>query len=867
MFKKFQLKNGLKVLFVESKKSPVVSVQMWVKTGSADETKGEEGISHFIEHLLFKGTRKFKLGQIASTIEGSGGELNAYTSLDQTVYYITISKHYSEIALDTIYEMIGYPLFDPVEIDNEREVVLEEIKRGQDNPHRRSSQLLFSTIYKKHPYGLPVIGFEKVVRNVTRKKLLEYFHGRYVPSNLTLLVVGDFDHVEMRAKVTAKFGDFPPNKLRKVVRAKEPAQLSPRAKIEKVKFEETLLNIAWRIPSIHHPDIPAIEVLALILGQGDSSRLTKRLRLNQPLVHYVSSSSFTSLESGFFVISLSVNRENLEAALNGIREDLEEIMSSLPSTEELRRAVVNLASEEFYSLETVDGMSRKFGSYEHLFGDFRYFDKFIKSVYTLAPEDIYKVARKYLNSKNLSLTLTTASEEKEAKKILNKWIKSFPSKKRKENAKASIYKKPPKLKWKLEEGQNQRSSLPEKKRVNGGVLITRVSHETPVINLRCAFRGGVRVEPQGKEGLTELLSRTWATATKSLSELKLYEEMESMAAGISAFGGRNTSGLNLTAISAFWPKILDIFGQVLSEPLFSKEIVDREKVIMLEQLKLRNDNPAQIAIHNFMKEMFGSHPYGRDPLGSEESLESLGSADLQMHYGKMVSRGNFAAVASGHFEQNELADKLSDFLETLKAGSLQRDQFSFQKPKEPQRVYAHSDKEQTHIVLGYPGLTFTDEKRYTLQILQSILAGQGGRLFIELRDKASLAYSVSPLRMEGIDAGYFGAYIGCSPEKGSKAIEMMKIEFQRLCDQRVSDGELERAKRYLIGRHDIDLQRNSAITAAILFDEVYDVDYRETFEYAKRLDAIDSQNVQELAREIFSQTSVTSAGGKICPWK
>src|SRR6476660_4484012 len=126
MFKKYQLKNGMNVLLAESHKSPVLSIQMWVRTGSADEAKGEEGISHFIEHLVFKGTRKFKVGEIASMIEGAGGELNAYTSFDQTVFYVTISKHFVETGLEALAEMMGFPKFDPTEIDNEREVVVEE---------------------------------------------------------------------------------------------------------------------------------------------------------------------------------------------------------------------------------------------------------------------------------------------------------------------------------------------------------------------------------------------------------------------------------------------------------------------------------------------------------------------------------------------------------------------------------------------------------------------------------------------------------------------------------------------------------------------------------------------------------------------
>lgn len=866
MSKKFQLKNGLKVLFVESNKSPVVSVQMWVKTGSADERKGEEGISHFIEHLLFKGTRKYGVGQIASTVEGAGGELNAYTSFDQTVFYITISKHFSDTALDAIVEMMGFPLFDDQEINNEREVVIEEIKRGQDDPHRRSSQLLFSTSYKKHPYGTPVIGFEKVIRSISRRKIIEYYQSRYVPKNMTLLVVGDFQHNEMKQKVERLFGELQPFKLRKVKRAKELVQKLPRIKIEKVSFEETLLTLAWKTPPIRHKDTPALEVLALILGQGDSSRLTKRLRLDRPLVNYVGASNFSPIDPGFFAISLSTTRENLEMALNEIREELDLILSQRPEEDEIKKAVVNLASEEFYALETVDGMARKFGSYEHLFGDYRYFSEFIKSVYSLTSADILRVARKYIQPKTLSMILTTSRGEETAEEILKKWAKSFSTPSRIQAGSKRAHKSAPKLKWKMAGIKGAGENIPQRHRLNGGVFIVRTAPDTPVVNLRCAFRGGLRLESPNKCGLTELLARTWATTTESLSESEMYKTMESMAAGLSSFGGRNTAGINLTAMSAFWSRSLDIFGKVLLEPTFSEEVIEREKIVILEQLKNRNDNPAQVAIHDFMANMFGKHPYGRDPLGEESSIKSITREDLVSHYKKMVSRKNFTAVASGHLDEDKLRESLAAFLEKLPEGEINGETFEFKKPKAPIRSYLKSDKEQSHIVVGYPGITFTDKRRYTLQVLQSILAGQGGRLFLELRDKASLAYSVAPLRMEGIDAGYFGAYIGCSPEKGAKAIQMMQSEFDKLCDQLVPEAEIGRARSYLIGRHDIDLQRNSAITAAILFDEVYGLDYREAFRYAEKLGVVTAKDIRELAQSLFSHPPVITAIGRDCPW-
>ncbi|HEX4925204.1 MAG TPA: pitrilysin family protein, partial [Bdellovibrionales bacterium] len=273
----------MKVLLIESKKSPVISVQIWVKTGSADEKKGEEGISHFIEHLVFKGTRKFKVGEVAAAIETAGGEINAYTSFDQTVFHVTLSKHFIDTGLDVISEMIAYPLFDEKEIDAEREVVIEEIKKNADDPQRQAGLLLFETAFKTHPYSLPVIGFDKVIRKVSKKKILDYFHSRYVPENMTLVVAGDFESKEARAKIKEKFETIAPYRLKKVSRKKEIKQAQARLAVKQTDFEESYLHLAWKIPAPGHASIPALEILGLVLGQGDSSRLVRAARIEKPV--------------------------------------------------------------------------------------------------------------------------------------------------------------------------------------------------------------------------------------------------------------------------------------------------------------------------------------------------------------------------------------------------------------------------------------------------------------------------------------------------------------------------------------------------------------------------------------------------------
>lgn len=861
MAKKIQLKNGLKVLLLESHKSPVVSVQMWVRTGSADERKGEEGISHFIEHLVFKGTRKYSVGQIASSVEGAGGELNAYTSFDQTVFYVTISKEFVDQGLEVISEMMGHPLFDAEEINNEREVVIEEIKRGQDSPHRRASQLLFSTNFKKHPYGRPVIGYDKIIRQVKPLVIKKYFADRYSPKNMFLVVSGDFGLAEMKEKVHTYFDDFIPTPVRKVKRPLEPMQKLPRLAFEKSDFKESQVYFSWKIPNVKHKDTPALDVLAFILGQGDSSRLVKALRIDQALTNSVGASAFTPQDQGLFMLYLSLDPKNLEQALVQLEKALTTFLSEGPSGEEMQKALNCFTSEQVYSVETVDGIARKAGSLEFYVGDPNYFAKYLKEIGRLKAADILKVARKYLDPKKISASVLTDQNLKSVKAQTQKFIKSYMqsfNKTKKSRILLKTKTKLPTFKVSLSSG----APVTEKVELaNGMKILMRQQKDTPTFSLKVGFLGGLRREPQGRDGMTELLARTWATGSAKYSETEINHKIDMLAAGINAFGGRNTIGLNLDGLSIFQRDLGDIFFDILNLPRWDADILDREKSVLLHQIKSRDDNPAQVCINQFVKSMFKNHVYGRDILGQESTIKSIQNEDIKSFFSSLMSGPGTTVCMVGDFDKSYWRERFQRFSESLRNRPTDLSVSAPDGISQEVRNFTKLDKEQTHIVVGYRGLTLKKEERYVLHVMQSILAGQGGRLFLELRDKNSLAYSVSPMRMEGLDCGYFGAYIGCSPEKTDKAISMLKDEFQKLCDTAVPAQEIERAQRYLVGRHDIDLQRNSALCGAFLFDEIYGIDYSEVFEANKKYFAVTAQDILALSQKIFSQPSVISVVG------
>ncbi|MGE3973063.1 MAG: M16 family metallopeptidase [Bdellovibrionales bacterium] len=870
MIKKYQLRNGLTVILIHSKKSPVVSVQMWVRTGSADEAKGEEGISHFIEHLVFKGTDKYKVGEIASKVEASGGELNAYTSFDQTVFHITLSKNYINSGLEMIRGMMGFPTFDAQEIDNEREVVIEEIKRSLDSPSREASRLMFSSSFKTHPYGIPVIGYPKTVSNVSRKKIVSYFQSRYVPSNMTLIVAGDFDE-NIKEKVSEHFSDFRPFKLKKVTRKKEKKQASPRIEVKKGPFEETFLNIAWKIPKPDHKDIPALEMMSLILGQGESSRLMQAARIRKPLANSIGSGAYTLKDGGIFIIATTLAKKNMEELLGALQTEIEKVWSEPPSAKEFEKALINFEAEEYYSLETVDGLARKYGHFEDLMRDPNYFPKFMKEIRKVKPLDVSRMAKKYLSPSQMTITCLGSEKEKgdakkiDEKKLIAKWQKEYSKAwmKSKLSSKAKASAKMKKINWSF---GSRSKGLPEKiKLSSGATLLLYPSYDTPAISLRAALPGGVRREPRELNGITELLGSTWTSGTHSRTEQEIQTLTEGMAAGLSAFGGRNSVGVSMDVLAPFQEKASELFGDVLANPRFSDEVIEREKIVMLENLKSRNDSPAQIGQQLFFENMFKNHPYAIDPSGTEESIAKIDAPSVLKLWSKWAIKENLIFSISGHFDRNLWTEHFEKATQSWRLKGEKWDLVPHEGPSENIKLFKKLEKEQTHIFTGYKGLTFTDDRRFTLQLLQSIFSGQGGRLFLELRDKESLAYTVAPIRMEGIDGGYFGAYIACSPEKADKALSMLQKEFDKVCNKLVSDEEVERSKNYIIGRHDIELQRNSSIAHSMLFDELYGLPFGSHTAFAKHIREISSRDIQKLAREIFSQSAVTIVVGKQAP--
>src|SRR5438105_6536237 len=297
--KKWALSDGLTVIVQEDHSAPVASVQAWCATGSVDEDERlGAGLSHILEHMLFKGTKTRNSNAIAQKIQDVGGYINAYTSFDRTVFWIDVPKDGVATALNVLADAMMNSILPPEEYLKEQEVIRREFAMGFDDPDRMVGQLLFATAYQKHPYRLPVIGQLEVYNQLTQEQVVQYYKSRYVPNNLTFIVAGDVDGEKVRGQLAELFKNYPEKSLKPTFIPGEPPQLGRREVHNEFATELTRLALAWHIPEITHPDVPALDLLSTILGEGRSSRLYRRVREESGLAFGVSAFSYMPGDPG-----------------------------------------------------------------------------------------------------------------------------------------------------------------------------------------------------------------------------------------------------------------------------------------------------------------------------------------------------------------------------------------------------------------------------------------------------------------------------------------------------------------------------------------------------------------------------------------
>jgi zinc protease len=834
-----RLENGMRVVLLEDHSAPVVAFQVWVEVGSADESPTEAGISHLIEHMIFKGTNDRRSEEIAGAIEEYGGRINAYTSYENTVYHVVITSRYQEKGLKVLADAIQHPSFDAQELAREREVVIEEIRMGEDDPENFLHRSLFKESFRRHPYGRPIIGYADTVRGFSRERVLDYYRTWYRPKNMVFVGVGDFTASPLLSRLKELFAS-PARPLPVRGRPQEHSQGSFRSCVTQKAIKERYFALGFHIPGIRDKDAVALDLLAVCLGQGESSRLQKALRLRQGLVSSIYAYAYTPKDPGLFVIGGAFQPGDIQQGIEGIAGELSRIKDAGVDEEELRKAKVMVETDFTYDRETVQGEAGKLGYFEMIRGNATTEEAYLQEISRVGIAEITAVARRYLRLENLTLCVLVPEGEKEA---LDRHALELSM--------AALGKAPPVAK----ETEGIKKTVLE----NGVTLLFKEDHTVPVVGIAGVFLGGVRFEKEKEAGITHFLSEMLTRGTELHSAQELAQEVDSIGATLGTFSGRNSFGVQAKGLSKDFPQLLSMVAEVIAKPSFPREEVEKIRGEVLAGLGRERDSMVGWTMRLLRETLYERHPYRLSVLGTEETIGRIKRRDLRRYYKRYVLPQNLVVAIVGDARWEEVLTSVRGALRGMRRAS-------FSPPPIPQELKTSGikkreevvrEKEQVHIALGFLGTTLHDQDRFPLEVLEAALGRQGGRFFTQLRDKEGLAYVTAFFVRSDLDPGYLGVYLATSPPKVEQARQGIERILREVRDRGISQEELRQAKAYLIGNYAIDLQGPRAMASAMAFDERYGLGGDFYQRYSREIEQVTGEDVLRVARKYIALDSYT----------
>ena len=609
-----------------------------------------------------------------------------------------------------------------------------------------------------------------------------------------------------------------------------------------MNIQSAYLAMGYHIPGIVHADVPAVDVLTHILGGTDSSRLEQEIKEKAHLAHNIYAYSFTPKDPGILLIGATLADNDVPKAIDAIQKEINLLCEKPVISEELSRAKLGIRSGEIYDKETVGGQGSKITSFVATAGSHEFEERYYQMIADVRAEDVRRVAQKYLTPNNCTTVLIVPDN--------SKWIKS----------KSNIIKAlSPTNKTKKTKVESKASKPRKIKLANGATMVFVENHNLPIVAICAASLGGVRAETKATNGVSQLMARCFTKGTKSRSPVAIAREIERLAGHIEGFSGRNTVGVKCEFLSEHLHEGFSLFADVLTHPAFSKKQVTQEKRLQLKAISDQEDALSSLAFIEFLKQLFPKHPYGMRSLGSKKNVSKFTADDIERFYKKIMRPSSMVITVSGDFNPDEveaLANKLLRDMPKGKPATIKPKPDP--KPNKPQiNEVIKKNKQQAHIVIGFQGTTLAGKDRHAMTVLNNILAGQGGRLFLELRDKMSLAYSVSSVNHDGLEPGYFAVYIGTDPAKVKTAIEAIKVELQKVIDHKVSVSELERSKQYLVGTFELDSQRNMSLANIHTFNEIYGLGLDAFDKYPQRILAVTRDDVQRVAKRYLHINAYT----------
>jgi len=814
------LPNGLTVLLKPDHSSALCSVQVWVKTGSIHEgPQLGAGLSHYLEHMLFKGTERRAGREISATVQAHGGYINAYTTFDRTVYYIDIPSEHAGVAVDLLADAVLHSTLPADEVERERQVILREIDMTLDEPDQRLGEKLFETAFRQHPYQHPIIGHRSVFERVTRDDLVAYYRARYVPNNLVVVVAGHFEPAALLAEIEKHFGPAPRARLAPVYLPEEPVPLAPR---EAHLFEDVQISRAgmgWQIPGLSHADTPVLDLLGTVLGYGNSSILWEELREKRRLVHAIEASAWNPGTVGLFYVSILCDPDKRAAATAAVQSELAKIARRGIAPALIRKAVRQLVVGEINTRKTMSGQASRLGLAEVVVGDLHYSRHYFERLATITPADVKRVAAKYFVPERF----TSVSMN-------------------------------PKVAAAAPAAAVPASELPdfsEERLPNGARLLLLPDKRLPNLHLRLVCLGGVCHDLPQARGALSLMVTLLTKDTKKRSADEVAEAIEEVGGTFNEFSGNNTFGLSLEVLPGDIDRALDVLGQAVLAPSFASATFEIEREAHLAELAEQADDVVTVGRKLCRRKFFGTHPLAIDTHGTEEGLKTVTPALLRALHKRLLVAGNCVLAVTGDFEPRKLAPKLKAFLAKLPKGTAPDRGPAFAGPQAG-RFEETQPRQQAVVFQAYPCTGICGADHYVSEVADEVFSGMASNLFERVREQKGLAYFVRSSRVLGVDAGLFGFYAGTTPEKAREVLDEIEAEIRRVQEGGIAPEELQRCQTRLKASRRMSLQTNGARALQAALNAVYGLPVNDWKNYDAKIDTVTIEQLRDFARARFT---------------
>lgn len=831
-FNVYKLENGQTVIIQEVKTNPIVTIDTWIKTGSINENDENNGVSHFLEHLFFKGSTNHAPGEFDKILETKGALTNAATSKDFTHYYVTIPSKDFDLALEMHADMLLHPLIPRKELEKERKVVIEEIMKDANSPQTLVYDNLIKMLYTNHPYKRKVIGTCDIISTIHRDKILEYYNLFYNPSNMVTVIVGDVNANNVIEKVKSDFNA----EYKKPIKNTYPQEKILTSQAKTIAYSDVqsgYILIGFRGTKIDDKDSYALDVLSTILGDGRSSVFYRNIKENKQLANTISAVNTGFKDDGIFYVSANFSPEKCTKLQEAIFEEIKNIQKNGVTPEQLRLAKNIIERNTYYERESISNIASEIGYTFVTTDDIKYYQTYLDNIKKVTADDVKRIANKYLGVEKSAVSILLPEKSKEIK-VSN--ITPSPAKLISENKTTQKY-----------------------ELSNGATLLITPNEVNDIVAISIFSKGGEFTETI--PGTAQLTASVLTKGTGKYSSAEFAKTLEDNGIKIVPSAGTDKFSITVLTTKNEYDKTLELLNEVINNASLDDYEIEKTRNDKLNAIKKSKDIPLNIAIDNYKTLIFENTPYSISNSVLEKSLPKINKTDIKNYYEKAFFPKNVVISINGNVNKEKTIEEFTKIFNGKKG-----EKFEYAKHSIPSLVTGKKvstqikDLKTDWIIMGWQTAGVLNRKDYaTLQVIDALLGtGMSSRLFKNLRDRDGLAYQLGSQYSPNVLKGAFITYIGTNPENLEYAETKMKEEVFRLKTEFVGSKELKEAKDKLLGHYIIGQETNLDKATTIGWFELSGRGYNFDNEYAKLINSVTESDIIEVANKYFNDKYILS---------